>query len=125
MVTGLIREHLIKRFTRSPKWPRVRKNFLKEHPKCAVCERRHNLQVHHIIPVHIKPDLELDPNNLITLCGRCHLLFGHLNNWKHYNYPKEVFLHDVNYWNKKIKLTTIEQTLKEEKNVGRRKNVKV
>jgi hypothetical protein len=47
------------------------------------------VQVHHIKPFHLHPQLELDPNNLITLCeakGRDHhLLLGHLDEWESYN----------------------------------------
>jgi hypothetical protein len=47
------------------------------------------LQVHHIKPFHLHPNLELDPGNLITLCearGRDHhLLLGHLDAWDSYN----------------------------------------
>jgi hypothetical protein len=47
------------------------------------------LQVHHIKPFHLHPNLELDPRNLITLCelpGRDHhLLIGHLDEWESYN----------------------------------------
>jgi hypothetical protein len=38
--------------------------------------------VHHIIPVHVRPDLAADPDNLITLgASRCHLVIGHAGNW--------------------------------------------
>ncbi|GCE16544.1 HNH endonuclease [Dictyobacter kobayashii] len=55
-----------------------------------VCGHRgKGLQVHHIKPFHLYPELELDPNNLITLCeirGRTHhLLIGHLDDWESYN----------------------------------------
>lgn len=66
---------------RSSKWPRVRAEHLKLHPYCAVCMGTKDLNVHHMKPFHLHPELELEPTNLITLCdeaGRgCHLLFGH------------------------------------------------
>jgi len=72
--------------TRSYKWTEVRKNYLKEHPNCIACGRDRKLEVHHKIPVHINPDLELDPTNLVTLCADpCHIMFGHLMNFKSYN----------------------------------------
>lgn len=75
---------------RSPEWPRVAHEHLANEPACMVCGHRgHGLQVHHIKPFHLHPDLELDPNNLITLCelrGRDHhLLIGHLDNWESHN----------------------------------------
>lgn len=67
---------------RSSKWPAVRKKWLKEkQPECQVCDRKTKLEVHHIIPFHIKPELELDTNNFITLCENpscfCHYVVGH------------------------------------------------
>ena len=74
---------------RSPLWPKVRATHLAECPRCAACGRRQNLEVHHVMPVHVAPELELDPTNLITLCdageGGCHLRFGHLMFWKSWN----------------------------------------
>jgi len=72
--------------TRSPKWSKVRKEFLKTNQICAACGTDKDLEVHHIVPVHINADLELDPSNLITLCSRpCHLLIGHLMDFKSWN----------------------------------------
>ena len=74
---------------RSPKWRHVRQEFLKDHDFCKYCGSRDDLEVHHIVPVHIEPDLELVESNLITLCmtwgKECHLKHGHLGNWKLYN----------------------------------------
>jgi hypothetical protein len=73
-------------FGRSGKWSTVRKNHLKNYPSCAACGRKDNLEVHHIIPYQIDRSKELDPNNLITLCGKyCHFVFGHLMDWKSWN----------------------------------------
>ena len=33
-----------------------------------------DLEVHHIVPINVDPDLALDDDNLITLCSRCHEL---------------------------------------------------
>lgn len=76
--------------SRSPQWPMVAREHLQKEPACVVCGYRgRGLQVHHIKPFHLFPDLELDPNNLITLCevkGRDHhLLLGHLDDWESYN----------------------------------------
>jgi 5-methylcytosine-specific restriction endonuclease McrA len=74
---------------RSPQWSRVEKEHLLREPTCMACGTRKNLQVHHVKPFHLHPKLELDPNNLITLCeakGKDHhLLLGHLDEWKSYN----------------------------------------
>lgn len=71
---------------RSYKWSKVRQEHLKANPNCAACGREDNLEVHHIEPVHKNPNRELDPTNLITLCGKyCHLVFGHLMNYKSWN----------------------------------------
>jgi len=75
-----------KLYGRSSQWRRVRAEHLKENPCCAACGRKDNLHVHHIVPYHLNPDLELEPSNLITLCGKyCHFVFGHLMDWKSWN----------------------------------------
>lgn len=70
-------------------WAKVRKEYLKKNKMCAVCGGKKKLNVHHIQPFHLFPDLELDVQNLITLCeasGReCHLQFGHLGSYKSWN----------------------------------------
>ena len=84
---SIVREHA-KKLTRSSKWAGVRRTVLKANPACACCGSTNFLQVHHMQPFHIKPDLELNPKNLIVLCmskNECHLLIGHGNNFKKYN----------------------------------------
>lgn len=76
---------------RSPQWEKVRKAYLRIHPTCAICGTMKDRQVHHLKPFHIYPELELDPNNLITLCTskywgfNCHLIAGHEGNFKYEN----------------------------------------
>ena len=74
---------------RSSKWPAVRKLHLGRCPSCAACGSRENAEVHHVVPFHVAPELELADSNLITLCEggpiNCHFLFGHLRNWKAWN----------------------------------------
>lgn len=72
---------------RSSQWPEVRDEFLKSNPTCAACGADKRLNVHHMKPFHLHPDLELDPSNFITLCMvlDCHLLIGHGDNFKAYN----------------------------------------
>lgn len=90
---------------RNPKWPTVRKHFLKANPMCAVCGGTEVLEVHHIIPFNIDASLELEPTNLITLCESkkngvtCHLLFGHCGNYKSFNKSVEE---DAKLWYDKI-----------------------
>ena len=74
---------------RSPQWPKVEKAHLEVQPVCACCGSKVHLNVHHIMPFHLHPELELDPTNLITLCmdpaRECHLKIGHGDNFVDYN----------------------------------------
>jgi len=87
---------------RSPKWSSVRKEHLLNNPTCIACGRNKKLEIHHKIPVHINPELELDPLNLVTLCADpCHILFGHLMDFKSWNVSVEfdckIFLDKVKH----------------------------
>lgn len=88
---------------RSNKWPALRKQWLKDHPCCAVCNSRKRCVPHHKLPVHKYPSLELEPNNLVTLCEgdgvNCHFLFGHLGDWRSWNFQ---IVDDVDLWRKKL-----------------------
>jgi len=88
---------------RSSRWKKTRDNFIKNNPTCAVCGKKENLTVHHIVPVHIDESRELDEKNLITLCQgktmNCHFIFGHFLNWSKHN-PNVV--EDSKIWNCKI-----------------------
>lgn len=70
---------------RSPKWPAVERAFRKTHPACEACGGTADLDVHHVEPFHVRPDLELEPGNLMTLCRPHHLTFGHLMLWAAWN----------------------------------------
>lgn len=91
---------------RSPGWPHVRRDFLAKHPKCVVCGGTKKLEVHHVLPFHLHPELELVGSNLITLCEghtgdvNCHLFVGHLMNFSSFN--KDVRANAA-YWRSKIK----------------------
>lgn len=89
---------------RSSKWRKVRSDFLRQNPTCAVCGSEKNIVPHHIIPVHMDPDKELDPDNLISLCENktfnCHFFFGHLKNWTKYNLN---IIEDARIWKERIK----------------------
>lgn len=90
---------------RSKFWSKLRKQFIKDNKTCAICGSKHKLEVHHKLPFNTHPELELDINNLITLCENkkygvnCHLLFGHLGNYKRYNPNIEE---DIKIWNSKL-----------------------
>lgn len=87
---------------RSSEWPRLRKSFLQANPKCAVCGTAKQVVPHHIEPVHIRPDLELCWDNLISLCesNGHHLTFGHCGSWRSVN---ESVRFDVAVWNEKYR----------------------
>lgn len=81
--------------SRSSSWPGVRALHLKAHPSCAYCGSTKDLEVHHVRPFHLWPNLELDPRNLLTLCEslsrECHLRVGHLGVWSRFNpYVREI-----------------------------------
>ena len=90
---------------RSGQCPAVRKAHLAMHPICEVCGGKDKLEVHHIRPFHLHPQLELEPTNFVTLCEsgkggvNCHLAFGHLGNFKSWN--TEV-VPDSDAWHTKI-----------------------
>lgn len=89
---------------RSPQWTQVRRNFIKLHPACAVCGTKGGLlkpnELHHCQPFHIKPDLELSPENLITLCRDHHFEWGHYFSWKSWN---ENVREDAKQWLERVK----------------------
>ena len=73
---------------RSTHWPTVEKHFKEAHSTCAACGSSKNLNVHHCMPFHLDPTMELNPTNLITLCmdeKECHLHIGHGGSFKQYN----------------------------------------
>lgn len=70
---------------RSSKWPKVRAEHIRKNPECAACGSRSDLNVHHIKPFKRNPELELDPNNLITFCRSHHYWIGHKGNWSKEN----------------------------------------
>ena len=80
---GWLRRQADDLFGRSGAWARVRREHLAREPACIACGRTENLEVHHILPYHQRPELELDPRNLCTVCADpCHLVFGHLLSYR-------------------------------------------
>ena len=94
---------LIQFFTRAPGWSKLAAAHLRANPDCIACGSRKNVVPHHKEPVHLFPERELDPTNLVTLCEgpvvNCHILFGHLRNWSSYNVDVEQ---DATYFRSKI-----------------------
>lgn len=87
--------------TRSGKWPTLRKKHLEKQPCCMACGSCKKPEVHHIVPVHLEPARELDPDNLITLCDKhCHFVFGHFMDYKSWN---ENIVNDASWYLKNIK----------------------
>jgi 5-methylcytosine-specific restriction endonuclease McrA len=90
---------------RSSKWQTVRKHYIEKNNVCAICGSTEVLEVHHKKPFHLDPTLELDPNNLITLCESkkngvtCHLWFGHLGDYHSFN---ENIEEDAKLWKEKL-----------------------
>lgn len=78
---------------RSPQWQGVRHAHLAKEPSCRACGGHDFLEVHHIKPFHLFPELELDDANLITLCMHpshsCHFVQGHLLDYQAYNLSVE------------------------------------
>ena len=73
---------------RSSHWPVVRTAHLHDSPNCAACGGNLHVQVHHIEPFNEKPELELEPTNLISLCmglHECHIRIGHGGSFDHFN----------------------------------------
>lgn len=66
-------------------WKTVRDRWLAGNPRCSACGSGNDCEVHHVVPVSVDKDRELDESNLITLCHTCHFVFGHLHQWSSHN----------------------------------------
>ena len=70
-----------------------------------MCKSKKKVEVHHKVPFHIAPDLELDENNMVSLCENkkygcnCHLMLGHRGNYRKVNISVE---YDILIWRKKF-----------------------
>lgn len=57
-------------------WRDFRATYLRHNPFCYDCARKGlntpATEPHHIKKVRERPDLRLDPTNLLPLCQRCH-----------------------------------------------------
>jgi hypothetical protein len=76
------------------RWRRLRNDVVKQAKCCMACGYKKELEAHHILPRHIKPELALTWNNLVVLCRDCHFHLGHWCNFKNYN-PEIVKLAGV------------------------------
>ena len=90
---------------RNTSWRKIRLAHLEKNPRCFICDSSKSVEVHHIIPYNLAPDLELDSNNLMSLCEskkygiNCHLLVGHLGNYRRIN-PSVIV--DATTWKLKL-----------------------
>ena len=70
---------------RNPAWARESQKWLRDQDGCAVCGETIGVEVHHIRPFHLFPELEMDPDNWLALSRPWHLYLGHLGNWSNWN----------------------------------------
>ena len=64
-------------FYEKPEWKALRNKIRKTYPPiCMRCRNKNNLEVDHVKPRALYPELELDFNNLQILCRGCNLLKG-------------------------------------------------
>ena len=65
---------------------RVRKamwEYAKAHPQCEWCGRERDVDVHHVIPISVAPDLAGAEANMISLCAdKCYLYVGHNGDYR-------------------------------------------
>ena len=71
--------------SRSPDWQTKSNEYKKHNGSCRACGATTKLEIHHIFPFHLYPELEMVEDYWITLCRDCHYLFGHLKDWKSWN----------------------------------------
>lgn len=59
--------------------------YAKTHPVCEITGTK-PIEVHHVRPINVAPELAADPSNFISLGARTiHFIFGHGgDNWKDY-----------------------------------------
>jgi len=70
-------------------WNDFRRTYIKD--RCEVCGSKYFRELHHVIPFTVRPDMELFPSNVVTLCRKHHFEWGHLFSFKSYNV-------DINRW---------------------------
>jgi 5-methylcytosine-specific restriction enzyme A len=100
---------------RASGWRKVEDEYLKMFPGCAVCGTKVGCVGHHVKPVHLFPEFELDTSNLVTLCPVHHFWWGHLGSWRSYNPDVR---RDVAEWREKIASRPKPPTLSDPNHVG-------
>lgn len=70
---------------RAPGWTALRRRYLAANPVCIITGSYVDLDVHHVKPVSLFPELELAWDNLATVRRDVHLLVGHCGNWSLWN----------------------------------------
>ncbi|URD51674.1 HNH endonuclease [Chroococcidiopsis sp. CCNUC1] len=61
-------------------WREIRQKVLqRDNRQCQVCGKEHSGQVHHILPRSQGGTNDLA--NLITLCGKCHMVISPVPEW--------------------------------------------
>ena len=55
------------------------RRFRLHNTKCAWCGRTKRLEVHHVVPISVAPELAASEDNMLMLCRKpaCHLIIGH------------------------------------------------
>ena len=60
-------------------WQRLSGAYRKDHPFCEECDHWGRVEpmvyVDHMVPIRIDPEKRLDPENIWSLCARCHHQF--------------------------------------------------
>ena len=97
---------------RSSKWSALEKSFKKQFPTCACCRTNKKVQIHHIVPFHVSPELELEPTNLISLCmskRMCHLQIAHCGSFRKWTENirqyASILSKDISKYNEIVKLS--------------------
>lgn len=70
---------------RNPGWESFRREIIKGQPACEASGVAWELEVHHLLPVHLRPDLEMVRDNCMVLTRTLHFWLGHYGNWASYN----------------------------------------
>ena len=83
---------------RSGKWPRFLRELLAAHPNCRGCGRKAETG-HHLVPFHERPDLELEPANVVPVCVPCHFVVCHGSSW---NLTIPTAAEDLDYHRKRV-----------------------